>query len=373
MSRAGTRERLERGSVELPVALLVTDETLNPLYVNPAWSELRPEDEPAAEDAGWLTLFQPRDRERVRAWLNGVLEARRGDSIEVRGGSTDQWLEIRAAPTDDPASGLVVVALDISEQKWREGLLTFGAIHDPVTGLHNRLALLEHMELALAQMRREPSILAVLFIDLDRFKEVNDAHGHVTGDRALSMAAQRLRQALRPADTLARVGGDEFVALCPALQSAGQAYDIAHRLAASLEKPLRISDSTEVQVSATVGVAFGGRDTESPASIIDRADRAMYHTKQRGGVSSGTDTASAVGAEAVDTGAADLHEVIEDAVGRLVRLEGDLAQRWADSLSAADAEVTTRWKTACHHVGQAIAAMRGNVSAPESASRSNRK
>ena len=112
---------------------------------------MRQEHEPVAEEAGWLSLFQPRDRTRVRAWLNGVLEARIDDILEVRGASAGQWLEIRAAPRDDPDAGLVVIALDISAQKWREDLLTFGAIHDPMTGVHNRIALLERMELALAQ------------------------------------------------------------------------------------------------------------------------------------------------------------------------------------------------------------------------------
>jgi diguanylate cyclase (GGDEF)-like protein len=316
------------------------------------------------EDPDWLSPFLPRERDRVQAWLNGVLRNGSSDTLEVRGDSADQWLEIRAAPNDDPESGLVLIALDVSAQKWRESLLTFGAIHDPVTGLHNRIALLEHMELALAQMSREPSILAVLFVDLDRFKEVNDQHGHETGDRVLVEAAQRLKGAIRPADTLARVGGDEFVVLCPSLHRTEEARSIARRLTDSLEAPIRISRSTAVKVSATVGIAFANRSSEAPARIIDRADRAMYQAKRRGSTPSGADAPVVVEVQAPDHPRSDAGDAATDAVARLARLEAEFARRWADSLSR-PADDTDRWQAACHHVEQALAALRGRIPDPD--------
>src|SRR5436853_4389591 len=101
---------------EVPLPLVVTDKTLNPIRVNRAWNVLRRDDQQVGEGAEWLSVLRARDRARVRAWLNGVLEARVDDTLEVRGGAADQWLEIRAAPGDDPDGGLIVIALDITAQ-----------------------------------------------------------------------------------------------------------------------------------------------------------------------------------------------------------------------------------------------------------------
>ena len=167
----------------------------------------------------------------VAAWLRRFSRTNRAEPIEVRGCLTGQWFELRIAPRDEPLrSDFVVAAVDITAYKRREAQLAFDATHDSLTGLRNRPALIERVEEALTRLQRRESILAVLFIDLDGFKRINDRYGHDTGDDVLRAVAQRLSAAVRPSDMLARLGGDEFVVLCESLSTESEAFTIARRL-----------------------------------------------------------------------------------------------------------------------------------------------
>ncbi len=178
---------------------------------------------------------------------------------------------------------------DISERKAFEERLEHQATHDPLTGLPNRTLLLDRLNMAVARARRHQSTLAVLFLDLDHFKVVNDSRGHTLGDRLLAQIANRLTRALRPDDTVARFGGDEFVILSEDLDDDAHAIEAAERIQRVLEDVFTI-DGTEIYVAASVGISFFHRDPQAantdeevtPEVLLREADAAMYRAKERG-------------------------------------------------------------------------------------------
>jgi diguanylate cyclase (GGDEF)-like protein len=152
------------------------------------------------------------------------------------------------------------------------------ALHDPLTGLPNRVLMLQLLGHALRRARRSGKTTAVFFVDLDRFKEVNDTHGHQAGDQVLVAVADRLAAVLRPGDSLARLSGDEFVVLCEDLDDSAGASLIAARFEAALAPPFDLS-GVEISMSASIGIAFTGRGSDAPEEILHDADLAMYRTK----------------------------------------------------------------------------------------------
>ncbi len=170
---------------------------------------------------------------------------------------------------------------DLSDQKRFEAQLSHQVLHDPLTGLPNRVMLTDRLEQALARVRRREGMFAVLFVDLDRFKTVNDTLGHTVGDALLVEAAVRIQRAVRETDTVARLGGDEFVVLCEDIQGVQQSADFAKRIIASLQQPFRFG-SDESHVSASIGMALSADGTEDAEVILSNADIAMYRAKSNG-------------------------------------------------------------------------------------------
>jgi diguanylate cyclase (GGDEF)-like protein len=156
------------------------------------------------------------------------------------------------------------------------------ALHDPLTGLPNRLLLEQRLEHAAQRATRSPSTAAVLFADLDDFKQINDLHGHIVGDELLCAVARRLHDLIRPGDTLARVSGDEFVILCEDLAQPADGEDLAARIDAAFSAPFELTE-VELQVTASVGMAYAGRGQDITDQLIADADTAMYQAKRRGG------------------------------------------------------------------------------------------
>jgi diguanylate cyclase (GGDEF)-like protein len=155
-----------------------------------------------------------------------------------------------------------------------EDRMRHDALHDPLTGLANRVLLRDRLEHALAQSERERTATGVLFVDLDNFKQVNDVHGHSTGDELLAALGRRLRSAMRPADTVARLGGDEFVVVCEHADEAGL-LALAERLKEAISAPVGGH-----QLSASIGIALGH---DGPDSLLRDADAAVYRSKAAGG------------------------------------------------------------------------------------------
>src|SRR4051794_28983536 len=162
----------------------------------------------------------------------------------------------------------------------QEGL-AHRVLHDPLTDLPNRTLFLDRLELALARLRRSQGSIAVLFIDLDNFKVVNDSLGHNAGDRLLVELAGRLRSAIRPSDTIARFGGDEFVVLCEDISDARDAVMVGQRIVESASDPFML-EGREMFASASVGVALALDPDSTPETLLRDADAAMYRAKERG-------------------------------------------------------------------------------------------
>jgi diguanylate cyclase (GGDEF)-like protein len=185
------------------------------------------------------------------------------------------------------AIGLIV----FTSRRWRETVrdasqaATHRALYDPLSGLPNRILLHERLTDALAKSREHEARVAVLFIDLDRFKQVNDHFGHAAGDHLLTAVAERLRAAVRTEDLLARLGGDEFVVVCPQVTYTGEAETIAERLLMALAHPFFVKNE-ELGVSASVGIAFSDNTSkgrkESADTLLHDADAAMYRAKSQG-------------------------------------------------------------------------------------------
>jgi diguanylate cyclase (GGDEF)-like protein len=156
------------------------------------------------------------------------------------------------------------------------------SLHDALTGLPNRTLLLERLEHALLRCGRSGKTAAVLFADLDRFKAVNDQHGHIAGDDLLIEVARRLNAALRPGDTVSRFSGDEFVVLCEDLDDAAEVEHIAQRIVDSIAAPYHLA-AGDVDLTASVGIAFIGNEAQLTESVLKDADAAMYQAKRKGG------------------------------------------------------------------------------------------
>ena len=182
----------------------------------------------------------------------------------------------------DVATVYVLHAQNRGRSRLAEEELLRRAITDPLTGLANRRLLIDHLDLALAGCRRTGRSVAVLFLDLDHFKAVNDDLGHAAGDRVLIEVASRVRRAVRPSDTAARIGGDEFAVVCADLASLDEAAAIAFRIFTALETPVDLEVQSMV-VTASIGVAAGSVGEIDADTLLAQADAAMYLAKANGG------------------------------------------------------------------------------------------
>jgi len=177
--------------------------------------------------------------------------------------------------------GIYGVARDISERKEAERTINFQAYHDLLTRLPNRALFKDRLNLAVAQAKRAGHQMAVMFLDLDRFKLVNDTLGHIYGDELLQQVSQNLQECLRDGDTLARFGGDEFTLLMPEVDGKEDATVVAKKIIERLREPFVI-EGHEIYVTVSVGISMYPQDGSSMDSLVKNADIAMYHIKGRG-------------------------------------------------------------------------------------------
>ncbi|TFD28221.1 putative bifunctional diguanylate cyclase/phosphodiesterase [Cryobacterium cryoconiti] len=214
--------------------------------------------------------------------LNGASTRQRMDRRMRHGGEQETWVKVSIAEIleGDQAGGLLYQVEDITARRLAEARVEHLAFHDPLTNLPNRLLLLDRLNQALLQASRLGLGVAVLFIDLDRFKFVNDSLGHHAGDAVLTEVGIRLRQSIRSGDTVSRIGGDEFVVICPDVGSSADVRQIADTIQASIARPIAVGDQI-ASVDASIGIAFGlGHDDAE--LLLRNADQAMYQAKDRG-------------------------------------------------------------------------------------------
>ncbi|MBR8831490.1 MAG: EAL domain-containing protein [Chlorogloea purpurea SAG 13.99] len=204
--------------------------------------------------------------------------------VTIKSGERRFW-DFSSAPLGRLPDGrrlVMSMALDVTAQKLAEERLRYDAFHDTLTALPNRLFLMNRVEKCLERTRRENAYLfAILFIDLDRFKIVNDSLGHFVGDQLLLAIAIRLRESVKPPHTVARLGGDEFIILLENLPAPLSALTVAGRICDSFQECFTI-DGQQFFISASIGIAFNSVDNLQPVDILRNADLAMYHAKENG-------------------------------------------------------------------------------------------
>lgn len=177
-----------------------------------------------------------------------------------------------------------VLASSIADRADLQERLEHQATHDPLTGISNRAGAATALRAAVARAQRQGSTVAVAFLDLDGFKEVNDRHGHATGDRVLIEVAARLADQARAGDTCARMGGDEFIVIAEQMTGAEDARAMGRRIAAAIGRPMRLGDGRTVAIGASVGIALSDDPSEPPDELLHRADLAAYAAKRAGTV-----------------------------------------------------------------------------------------
>ena len=215
---------------------------------------------------------------RVMRGESGMLE------FEIIGrNGTRRWLETHAAPmrdADGQAISLLGISRDVTERRRSEERIHYLANYDALTGLPNRNLLADHLQYAISLAKRSNGQLAVIFIDLDRFKEINDTLGHSVGDAFLIEVGKRLKAVLRESDTLSRLGGDEFILVLPDTDAQGAA-NIVDSLLEAVAQPYQVEHYALI-VTASIGIAIYPNDGEDPETLLRSADTAMYRAKEDG-------------------------------------------------------------------------------------------
>ncbi|MCA1855703.1 EAL domain-containing protein [Massilia oculi] len=225
------------------------------------------------------------DRALLRQLIDGEIRDFRRETRFVSKRGSPIWVTVSASAMREALSGelrLIIAVEDISRRKQAEEALLRMANHDALTGLPNRILLQDRLSHAIAQAQRNGRLVGVMFIDLDRFKHVNDSLGHEAGDQMIIEIARRLSRSLRESDTVARQGGDEFVVVLPDLAGADDAAMVARKVLGELFQPLMLAGN-ELFPTGSIGIAIYPRDGQDPTALLKAADTAMYRSKANGG------------------------------------------------------------------------------------------
>jgi diguanylate cyclase (GGDEF)-like protein/PAS domain S-box-containing protein len=273
-------------------AVLTTDTRGVVTYLNPVaermtgWTRVEAVGRPLAEV---LQIVDAATRERARSPLDQAIELDRvvglsPDCLLIHRDGSELAIEDSAAPIRDEGGqviGAVIVFRDVSEVRARSRQALHLAHHDALTHLPNRMLLDDRLARAMAAARRRRHRLAVLFLDLDLFKHVNDSRGHMAGDMVLQSVARRLLACVRESDTVSRQGGDEFVVLLPEIAHARDAAASAKKIGSALAAPHAIGRH-HLELTATIGISIYPDDGPDAETLVRRADTAMYCAKSSG-------------------------------------------------------------------------------------------
>ncbi len=294
-----TQSRLAREQLQLserryrtlsavaPVGIFMSDPHGRCLYVNEQYTSMLRTMPERCLGWGWTAHLLPDDRDAgLAAWIatvkSGVVF--RGEARMLRGDGTEIWVVGQAQPeldADGKVLGYVGSLTDITEQKAQQELIWVQAHMDTLTDLPNRRLFMDRLSQELLLAARQSQGLALFYIDLDHFKEVNDTLGHAIGDQLLVAAAKRIRDSVRASDTTARLGGDEFTVILSGLTSPHHAEGTAQKLVESLRVPFEL-EGDAVYVSASIGITLFPDDGSTVLDLMKHADQAMYRAKAEG-------------------------------------------------------------------------------------------
>lgn len=239
------------------------------------------------DDGGWKKLIHPEDHEAFRKSMGDLIQGRTVEDehrIITKSGEV-RWIRSQGRPIfdkDGKVTGAYGVGRNVTARKEFENRLAHDAAHDELTGLPNRALFFKRLSSACSEANRFRRGFAMLFLDLDGFKLINDSLGHGFGDRVLVEIAKRLEESLNDDEVLARSGGDEFTILTPRIEDEAGAIAIAERTHQALREPFRIDGASEVFITASIGVVFVAGNSEKPDTVLRNADIAMYKAKRRG-------------------------------------------------------------------------------------------
>jgi diguanylate cyclase (GGDEF)-like protein len=245
----------------------------------------RPDQKPGYDDL--LDRIHRDDRDATVATMRATIENLTPFALEHRVVLPDgsvRWISARGraeAGVDRRAERLLGTSQDITVQKAAAAAVVHQEMHDQLTGLPNRRLLIDRLEQALNRLSRVVLLVGVIHLDIDRFKLINDSLGYAAGDQLLIATAARLKDVIRPADTLARIEGDEFVVLCEGLSDQAEAIGIAERICAAMNKPFE-RESGELVISVSAGIALASSPSVAAADLLGDADAAMYRAKAAG-------------------------------------------------------------------------------------------
>lgn len=274
-------------------AVITTDANMSVEYLNPIAEELTGWTTDEARGLHMDTVFNIINEITGAPSINPISECLATNSIVAMENHTiltrktdgaQFHIEDSAAPIRNPDGqiiGAVMVFHDVTERKIAQNRLNHIAFHDELTGLPNRTLFQKNLSQALSNADQTQQPVAVLFMDLDRFKNINDSLGHGIGDEALVIVAKRLKNCVRDSDTVSRIGGDEFTAVIENLNSSQNAKAVASKIIEALDKPFYI-DGQELRVSTSIGIAIYPQDGKDMETLLKNADTAMYHAKSCG-------------------------------------------------------------------------------------------
>jgi diguanylate cyclase (GGDEF)-like protein/PAS domain S-box-containing protein len=267
------------------------DMKANTIYYSPRWKLMFGfnDDDITENPSEWLDRIHPDDRPKVDSEISSHIGKYTPNLISehriLHRDGKYRWVLARGFAVYDSSIDAYRMAgsmTDITDHKSAEEQLMFDALHDSLTRLPNRALFMDRLSHSIEREKRnEKYLFAVVFLDMDRFKVLNDSLGHTAGDKLLIAISQRLANSIRPGDTVARLGGDEFAILLEDLKDRNEAVHIAERIQEELSQPLKL-DGQEVFTSASIGITFSSIGYEQPENLLRDADIAMYHAKANG-------------------------------------------------------------------------------------------
>ena len=284
-------ELIARLTDALPVGVFQVDRDGRVLFTNGRLHHILGA-APAPEMQSLFAVVNDDDRRRLEAAVDAALAGREVNGLELHFNvvvphpdfASTRICQVSLRPLTDGANavtGAIGCLSDVTESVDLRRELELRASTDTLTGCLNRAAIFEFLDLALRSGRETGGGVAAIFVDLDRFKDINDQYGHAAGDKALLSAAARIRGAIRHGDALGRLGGDEFLVVCPAVPTPEAVEPVARRISEALREPLETSEG-QLGFGASVGMAWTDGVDESPDGLTARADRAMYESKLSG-------------------------------------------------------------------------------------------